>query len=93
MKPGFPRFASLSMLFVLLLMTVPAHAYANSLLDSSSARSDKRSVLQQVTDTPIVTIAPTDTLHHSRFSALKLQSKTIEQSQKMFKTDRISRSS
>jgi len=61
MKPGFPRFASLSMLFVLLVMTVPVHTYASSLLGGSSAGSDRYSDCLQVTDTPIATSAPTDT--------------------------------
>jgi hypothetical protein len=61
MKPGFPRFASLSMLFTLLVMTVPAHMYASSLLGRSSARGDGHSSLLQVTDTPTATIAATDT--------------------------------
>lgn len=61
MKPGFPRFASLSMLFALLVVTIPAHVYANSLLGRLSERSDRHSDLLQVTDTPIATSAPTDT--------------------------------
>ena len=61
MKSGFSRFASLSMLIAMLVIIIPAHASANSLLVRSSERGHSRSVLQQVTDTPIVTIAPTET--------------------------------
>lgn len=61
MKPGFARFASVSMLFFLLAVTIPAHAYADSLLRISLQRSDGRAALQQVTDTSTATIAPTDT--------------------------------
>ena len=61
MKPGFPRFASLSMLFALFVMTIPAPAYANSLRSASPEKNIGKSILLQITDTPTGTAAPTDT--------------------------------
>jgi hypothetical protein len=61
MKPGFPRFAALSMLFTLFVIIIPVPVYANSLLGGLSEKSDRHSVLQQATDTPTATSAPTDT--------------------------------
>jgi hypothetical protein len=52
MKSGFPRFASLSILFALVIVAIPAPAYANSLLGISDKIRKSSSVLQ-VTDTPI----------------------------------------
>lgn len=53
MKPGFPRFVSLSILFALLIVAIPAPVYANSLLGISE-KSRNPSRFQQVTDTPTV---------------------------------------
>src|SRR5690242_20218511 len=61
MKPGFPRFAALSMLIALLFIIIPVPASANSLLGGSSEKIDKHSVFLQITDTPTATSAPTDT--------------------------------
>ena len=63
MKPGFPRFASLSMLIALFIIVIPAPSYANSLLGVSQEAEIGQAGLLQVTDTPSVTstTAPTDT--------------------------------
>ena len=62
MKSGFPRFASLSTLLALLVVTIPTYAHANSAMSLSSDKAGNQSPLLQVTtDTPIVTSAPTDT--------------------------------
>ena len=53
MKPGFPRFVSLSLLLVLLVVAIPAPVYANSLFGPSD-KSRNSSSIQQVTDTPTV---------------------------------------
>ena len=53
MKPGFPRFVSLSILLVLVVVAIPAPAYANALLRTSEG-SQRSSILQQITDTPTV---------------------------------------
>ena len=53
MKPGFPRFVSLPILFALLAVAIPAPVYANSLLGISE-KSRNPSSFQQVTDTPTV---------------------------------------
>src|SRR5215207_1498751 len=63
MKPGFLRFASLSILLALLIIAIPAPAYANSLRGISAESKSWGPVLLQVTDTPSVTstTGPTDT--------------------------------
>src|SRR5690349_6856849 len=63
MKPGFLRFASLSTLLALLIIAIPAPAYANSLPGISAERNDWGPVVLQITDTPSVTSTsgPTDT--------------------------------
>ena len=51
MKPGFPRFASLSILFVLLVVAIPASAFANSQVEISEKSRNQLSILQ-ITDVP-----------------------------------------
>jgi hypothetical protein len=64
MKSGFPSFASLSMLFALLLIAIPAPAQANSSPAISRERKSEQHRVLQITDTPAATAtsAPTDTL-------------------------------
>jgi carbohydrate-binding DOMON domain-containing protein len=62
MKPAFPRLASLSMLFVMLVITIPYQA--NSIFGFSQNGIARQSNLLQVstpTDTPTNTPAPTNT--------------------------------
>jgi len=60
MKPGFPRFASLSTLIALLVVIIPTYAHTNSMTHLSSEKSGHQSLLLQVTtDTPTET--PTNT--------------------------------
>jgi hypothetical protein len=56
MKPGFPRSASLSMLIVVLVVTIPTYAHTNSAMGVSSQKDGEQSPLLQVTtDTPTET--------------------------------------
>ena len=57
MKPAFPRLASLSMLFALLVVTIPVHA--NTIFDSSLQNSQANFL--QVTSTETPTETPTNT--------------------------------
>jgi hypothetical protein len=60
MKPGFPRFMTLFVLVALMVVTIPAHAYASSVIGLSSEKAGKQSNLLQVTtNTPTET--PTNT--------------------------------
>ena len=62
MKPVFPRFASLSMLLALLVVTIPEHAI--SIFGFSRNSTDRQANLLQVstpTDTPTNTPPPTST--------------------------------
>lgn len=62
MKPGFPRFALLSILIALLILAISAPAAANALPGISQERSGGQSDLLQITDTPPTdTPMPTDT--------------------------------
>jgi hypothetical protein len=66
MKAAFPRFASLSILFALLVLAIPAPAYANSILGLSPERNSNQLILLQVptstpTETPTNTPLPTST--------------------------------
>jgi hypothetical protein len=63
MKPVFPRFASLSMLFALLIIMIPFPAYANTFSGLSLDRNSGQPNRLQITDTPAATSspAPTDT--------------------------------
>jgi hypothetical protein len=63
MKPVFPRFASLLIIVALLVMIIPAPAYANSLQDISQERNRQSDLLQGTTETPPTEPpAPTETL-------------------------------
>jgi hypothetical protein len=62
MKPGFPRFALLSILIALLVLTVVAPAAVKALPGISPERNRGRADLMQVTITPLTdTPMPTDT--------------------------------
>ena len=61
MKPGFSRFASLTAIFALLVIAIPAPVGAISVPHSSQEGRNNPFVFLQVTDTPTSPPPPTDT--------------------------------